>query len=479
MIDPAGASLAGASGSSEPARRVVQVSTSDVGGGAERIALDLHQAYRARGWSARLMVGHRHGGDLPGVVGIPGDEARGPLARASAAAAERIRPGAPRLARAAYALGQPVRSIRRLYGVEDFDFPGSRSVVEAAAGADLVHAHNLHGRYFDLRLLPEVTRRAPLLLTLHDAWLLSGHCAHSVGCDRWRTGCGGCPDLTLYPSVPRDATALNWRRKQAVYAGTGGVRIATPSRWLLDRVQESMLAPHLLDARVVHNGVDTEVFAPRPAGPARERLGLPAHAVVALCVGTGLRANPFKDYATLEAALRRLGADPTTPETVVLVLGDDHPDLVLGSLTMRFVAGTSGPAATAGYYDAADVFVHAARSDTFPTAVLEALSSGLPVVASAVGGIPEQVRSGDHEPPTGVLVPPGDAPALAAALGSLLADPQRRQRLGEAAGRDARSRFDARRQHAVYLAWAAEFAVPRRGSRPSRPGPAPGPTSRS
>lgn len=456
MIDRAGASLAGASASARRARRVVQVSTSDLGGGAERIALDLHEAYRSRGWSASLMVGHRIG-DLPGVVDIPGDEARGWFARSSSDAAERIRPAMPRLARATYAIGQPLRSIRRLYGAEDFDFPGTRSVVEAAAGADLVHAHNLHGRYFDLRLLPEITRRAPMLLTLHDAWLLTGHCAHSVGCERWRAGCGQCPDLTLYPSIPRDATALNWRRKQEIYARTGGLRVATPSRWLLEHVHNSMLAPHLLDARVIHNGVDTEVFAPRPAGPARRLLGLPASAVVVLCVGTGMRTNPYKDYATLEAALRLLGADPGIPETVVVVLGDDHPGLTVGRVTIRFVAGANGPIAAAGYYDAADLFVHPARSDTFPTSVLEALASGLPVVASDVGGIPEQVHP-EGDQPTGTLVPPGDPSALAAAIASLITDPDRRQVLGDAASRDARKRFDANRQASVYLDWAAEIA---------------------
>ncbi len=78
-----------------------------------------------------------------------------------------------------------------------------------------------------------------------------------------------------------------------------------------------------------------------------------------------------------------------------------------------------------------DVFVAASRQESFGVAVLEASAAGLPVVATRLGGLPEVVEDGV----TGVLVPPDDVPALAAAIGGLLADAARRQQFG-AAGRD-------------------------------------------
>jgi glycosyltransferase involved in cell wall biosynthesis len=348
--------------------------------------------------------------------------------------------------------------------VEDFHYPGTVAVTRAAASADLVHAHNLHGRYFDLRQLGALTDAAPVLMTLHDAWLLSGHCGHSMSCQRWRTGCGQCPDLSIYPAVRRDATALNFRRKSRIYQRTRGFRVATPSRWLLDQVLDSMLGEHVVESRVVHNGVDTNVFAVRDAAAARHRLGIPLDARVVLAVGSGLRSNPFKDFPVLDAALRLLAQKPGTPPTVVLMLGDEHPDVALGPVMMRFVGGTTDIEHVAAVYDAADILVHAARADTFPTAVLEALASGVPVVASAVGGIPEQVRSEGVtrsvvNEPTGVLVPPGDPVALATAVDDLLADEERRHRMGAAAARDARDRFDTRRQTGVYVDWAEEIVA--------------------
>ncbi len=76
-----------------------------------------------------------------------------------------------------------------------------------------------------------------------------------------------------------------------------------------------------------------------------------------------------------------------------------------------------------------DLLVHPALRDPFPLALLEGMALGRAIVASAVGGIPEMLEDGV----SGCLVPPSDAPALAAAIAALLRDPARRTRVGAAA----------------------------------------------
>ena len=116
------------------------------------------------------------------------------------------------------------------------------------------------------------------------------------------------------------------------------------------------------------------------------------------------------------------------------------------------------------YFQAADVYVHPARVDTFPTAVLQALACGTPVIATDVGGIPEQVKplSGNLAQlpslptigkATGVLVPPGDLPRMAEAMRALLRKPELREALGDNAAKDARERFDLRKQVDEMLGW--------------------------
>ena len=101
------------------------------------------------------------------------------------------------------------------------------------------------------------------------------------------------------------------------------------------------------------------------------------------------------------------------------------------------------------------------RAEVQPLSLIEALATGLPAVASAVGGISDVVRDGE----TGLLVPAGDPGALAGALGRLLADPETRRRMGAAAAADARRRFShedyVEGMLQVYDAAVSSFSPPR------------------
>jgi glycosyltransferase involved in cell wall biosynthesis len=403
---------------------VLQISTADRGGGAEAVALSLHRALRARGHDAWLAVGYRRTSE-DGVLEI------------GQAGSRRRR-----------ALTDPGVLLDALRGREDFRFQASRRVLELPPRPpDVVHVHNLHGGYFDLRVLPELARRARLVATLHDAWLFTGHCAHPFDSDGWLRGCGDCPHLGTYPALLRDGTAFNLARKRSIYAGVE-LTVVTPSRWLMDMVERSVLATAAVRREVIPNGVDLEVFAPGDRAQARRELGLAPTSPLVVFSAQGGRTNEFKDFPTLREALGRLGV---SVEAVALgdpVSGEEQ----VGRATVRAVGAVS-PGEVARWLRAADVYVHPSRADTFPSGVLEALACGAAVVASRVGGIPEQVRE-----ETGVLVEPGDPEALAAAIESLLGDPVLRRRLGAAGARDARERFSLERQVDAYLALYSELS---------------------
>jgi glycosyltransferase involved in cell wall biosynthesis len=129
-------------------------------------------------------------------------------------------------------------------------------------------------------------------------------------------------------------------------------------------------------------------------------------------------------------ALRRL-ADELGLERVVSFLG--HREDVTSRL------------------DAADLFVLPSRSEAFPNAMLEAMAAGLPVVASDVGGVREVVRHAA----TGLIVPAGDAGALASAIRRLMADPPFAHGLGDAARTEVIARYSFDRMidqfEALYL----------------------------
>ena len=440
--------------------RIVQISTADVGGGAEQVAYNLYREYDRRGHESTLVVGDARRGE-PGIVELDSLPYRSAWARTGIALSDRLRPlvgrvrGAERLRLTVRGAAEPARTLGRRLGREDFEFPATRRLLDLVGGPpDVLHAHNLHGAtypsegYFDLRVLPELSAAGPVVLTLHDAWLLSGHCAHSFDCERWLTGCGTCPDLSIYPAIARDATAYNWRRKRDLYASSR-LQVATPCRWLMEKVERSILADAVVEARVIPYGVDSAVFRPGDRLVARRSLGLEPDRRIALVTANVLRTNPWKDIRVLRAALEVAAGE----DVLVIALGDSGGEEQVGRARLRFVPQQSQER-VAEYLRAADVYLHPARVDTFPNAVLEALACGTPVVATRVGGIPEQVRDGE----TGLLVPPGDGRAFGEALLALLDDPERRRSMGDRAASDAAARFQLERQADEYLSWYAELA---------------------
>jgi glycosyltransferase involved in cell wall biosynthesis len=192
---------------------------------------------------------------------------------------------------------------------------------------------------------------------------------------------------------------------------------------------------------VIPYGVDVALFRPDPArrGIWRERLGVPADAPVALGVG---RMATKKGFHVLVAGLERLFA--AVPEAHVVLAGGGDRLAELASAAAPFAGRVHFPGAVLhdslpDLYRAADLFVlpavHDARGnvDGLPNVILEAMASGLPVVATSISGIPQAVEDGV----TGRLVPEGDREALIAALTGLLTRPDECRALGEAARRRA------------------------------------------
>lgn len=429
---------------------ILQVSTSDIGGGAEKVAWDLFQSYKELGYQSTLAVGTKRSND-PNVFCIPDSEYRNPVARFFISISSHVESSMGKISTIAgfnekiKLAGEPRRVINRLKGHDDFDYPGSVHVLKLTeAKPDILHFHNLHGNYFDLRALIELSNQVPVVLTLHDAWLFSGHCAHSLECERWKKGCGNCPDLTIYPPILRDATAYNWQQKINIFKQSR-LHVVTPCQWLMDKVQESILKTGVIDSCIIPNGVNTKIFKPYSKTSAREELGLLPDDKIVLFAANGIRKNIWKDYKTLKSSLSIISGN--NKKVLCIALGEIAPSINIGPVEIRFIPYQRDPCIVARYYQAADVYVHPSRADTFPNTVLEALACGTPVIASKVGGIPEQIIEGK----TGYLVPEGDAGRMAEKITFLLENENLNRQMGCEAAEDSKKRFSLEQMVNNYL----------------------------
>jgi glycosyltransferase involved in cell wall biosynthesis len=178
----------------------------------------------------------------------------------------------------------------------------------------------------------------------------------------------------------------------------------------------------------VYSAIDFRAYqSALDVAAARARLDLPPGVPVLVVIA---QLIPRKGHRFLLQALPTVLAKH--PGARVLFVGEGAEDAALHAEVAR--GGLEGCVRFLGYRNdigdilrACDVLVHPATMEGFANVAMQAMASGIPVVSSAVGGMPESVRDGV----TGLLVPPCDPPALAEALLRLLDDPALRARLGE------------------------------------------------
>lgn len=250
---------------------------------------------------------------------------------------------------------------------------------------DLIHLHNLHGYCFHLPTLFSYLKASgvKVVWTLHDCWAFTGRCPHFTisGCDRWKTGCGGCSyPPKEYPISLFDTTHRWWARKKELFCSLleSNLTVVTPSDWLGGLAKLSYLGKY--PVRTIHNGVDLSVFRPVESD-FRKTYGLEGKKIL---LGVAFGWGYQKGLDVFLELAKRLGKD----ETIVLVGTDEETDKLLPPEILSIHA-THSREELASIYSAADLFLNPTREDTFPTVNIEALACGLPVVTFRTGGSPE------------------------------------------------------------------------------------------
>lgn len=278
------------------------------------------------------------------------------------------------------------------------------------------------------------------------------------------------------PSPLRDSALYRWIWTRGV-AG-----VVVNSRTMRDVLRERTPWIREIPLRVIHNGKDLSRFG--PSGEARREvrreLGLEPDAFVAVYHGV------LQDRKNIDVLLRAAApgrsddagpggvvpavAAPTVLSPTVLVVGDGPARAELE----RVARDAATHALFTGHRDdvprllaAADAAVLLSSAEGFSNAVLEAMATGLPVIASDTSSHPEQVRDGID----GILVPPGDVSAVATALGRLRARPAEARAMGDAARERTRDHFSVGEMARRYEAFLEEVAAGAgRGRRRHGPG---------
>lgn len=250
---------------------------------------------------------------------------------------------------------------------------------------NIIHLHILHGCNVNIPLLFSYLKRKQMRIvwTFHDCWALTGKCPHftAAKCNRWKEGCGHCPQLEEYPKSTVDATKLLYRYKKKWFSGISEMVIATPSRWLETMVRGSYLQDYPIS--VINNGIDLNVFSPNP-GDFCDRHSIPQekHIVLGVAFGWGYKKG-------LDVFIQL--ADSLGDEYQIVLVGtNENVDAQLPGNIIS-IHRTNNQKELTEIYSAADVFVNPTREETLGLVNIEALACGTPVITFRTGGSPETI----------------------------------------------------------------------------------------
>ena len=374
---------------------VLHINQSDLIGGASIAGYRLHKSLLAQGIESRLLVGkQKTTSDRVAVI------KRNPIEK--------------QLNSLTWRLG-----LNYINCLSTFDIPKHNFYKDA----DVLNFHNLHSGYFNYLALPKLTQHKPAVLTLHDMWSFTGHCAYSYECDRWKSGCGKCPHPDVYPPIKLDNTRLEWQMKNWAYHRST-LTIVAPSNWLTKLASCSIL--NRFSIHCIPNGIDTEVYQPLDREQCRSVLNIAKKKKVLMFGADNLTDARkggdllLKSLASLQPSLKA--------QTLLLTLGNGGEAIAekVGIQTLNLGYVTSDRLKSIAY-SAADLFIFPTRADNLPLMLQESLSCGLPVISFDIGGVPDLVRPGV----TGYLAVAEDIKDFSHGIIQLLEDKNLRDRMSK------------------------------------------------
>lgn len=293
----------------------------------------------------------------------------------------------------------------------------------------VIHLRNIHGYYLHYPTLFDYLRDAgiPVLWTLHDAWSFTGHCSHfaSVGCDKWKSGCGSCPQTSEYPkSWWLDRSARNFKLKQRYFTQVPTLQLVAVSNWLSETVRNSFFRGKVPIYTIV-NGVNTEIFRPIASGESidllRNKFGITAKRVIMASARPWSRKKGLYDLIQLCGLLED---DYKSTELQVIFIGVSQREIGLLPPNAIGIARTENLTELCALYNLADVYVNASYEESFGLTTAEALACGTPVIGYNNSGTKEILEGlqDDGLNKGAMLVPTGDIFAITDAIKAYISE---------------------------------------------------------
>lgn len=278
--------------------------------------------------------------------------------------------------------------------------------------ADII---NLHWTNNATVSLSETSRiRKPLVWTMRDMWLMTGGCHCSLECEKYKEGCGQCPQLG---SLGWDISKWIVQRKKRLLPAK--LNLVTLSTWQKESAQTS-IALQGYNINVIPNCIDTDIFYPIPKELARKALKLPLNVPIVLSGSLG--DEPWKGWDKFIQAVSFL------PDNVQIVLFGGNLS-IQGRINLIHYGLIKNDNILRNLYSAADIYLFTSIQEALGKTVIEAMACGTPVVAFDATGPKDIIKNYEN----GLKVTPFQSEELAKGVQFLLDNEPLRLKMGRMA----------------------------------------------
>ncbi len=240
--------------------------------------------------------------------------------------------------------------------------------------ANVIHLHNIHGGFFDFITLEKIANEKKIIWTLHDMWAITGGEAHTFENENYKKGIATTPYINIYPLLNPilDRRQYFLEKKKYIYEKIYQSIIFVPvSHWLNSNFKQAFVYNSHLRLQVIHNGIDTNIFVNK-----NKRLWSKPRLLFFNLV------NPFKGSQVFAEILTKVSVD-----FELYIVGEK----LKAKSSSYFVNYIESREVLSELYNEVDFLIFPSLAENFPLTLLEAMSCGVCVISSNVGGISEML----------------------------------------------------------------------------------------
>jgi len=280
-------------------------------------------------------------------------------------------------------VGKIVTVASRLLSEKEYDFisPFSVSTIDLAQieefKPDIINIHNWFN-LVSLESIVDISKKFPVVFTLHDARLATGGCHVTLGCKQFETMCKRCPaskidSVIKFSKIKMDRSLFKIEKYGLVF----------PSQWLHDEMEHSSILKSSLVTKVIYNpmSIESDSLDKKEFGP-----------TLKMCFISATLESSFKGLTMLKEALENFSRRNAHFNIVVYLVGstDKSHDGAIGNITLQ-TKGSLNSSDLKQLVKTVDFVLVPSQSDNFPNVITEAQIEGTLVIATNVGGIPEMI----------------------------------------------------------------------------------------